>query len=176
MRVSRWLRRIPPRCPRASCFAERLVLTVRTELTDRMLFFGERHLRRVLGTYTAHYNMQRPHRGLQLRPPRPETPVPEPVYGRIRRRAVAIEGPVDTYGNAVLGRITERFPSLPKSLREATMSLLGPPSSVRDGDPHRVDRGRLIGLSGLKRQSRHDRVNCGVRESPAGWCYAARWA
>ena len=80
--------KIPPRCPRANCFAERLVLTIRTELTDRMLIFGERHLRRVLAEYTAHYNMQRPHRALQLRPPRPESPVPEPVHGRIRRRSV----------------------------------------------------------------------------------------
>ena len=80
--------KIPPRCPRANCFAERLVLTVRTELTDRMLIFGERHLRRVLAEYAAHYNTQRPHRALQLRPPRPESPVPEPVHGRIRRRPV----------------------------------------------------------------------------------------
>ena len=80
--------KIPPRCPRANCYAERLVLTVRTELTDRMLIFGARHLRRVLAEYTAHYNMQRPHRALQLRPPRPESPVPEPVRGRIRRRPV----------------------------------------------------------------------------------------
>src|SRR6186713_443515 len=64
--------KIPPRCPRANCFAERLVLTVRTELTDRMLIFGEQHLRRVLAEYAAHYNTQRPHRALQLRPPRPE--------------------------------------------------------------------------------------------------------
>ena len=80
--------KIPPRCPRANCFAERFVLTVRTEVTDRMLIFGERHLRRVLAEYAAHYNTQRPHRALQLRPPRPESPVPEPVHGRIRRRPV----------------------------------------------------------------------------------------
>src|SRR3954463_14876782 len=70
--------KIPPRCPRANCFAERLVLTVRSELTDRVLIFGEWHLRRVLAEYAAHYNRQRPHRALQLPPPRPELPIAEP--------------------------------------------------------------------------------------------------
>ena len=80
--------KIPPRCPRANCFAERLVLTIRTEVTDQMLIFGEQHLRRVLAAYTAHYNGRRPHRSLELRPPRPDAPVPEPIRGRIRRRPI----------------------------------------------------------------------------------------
>ena len=73
---------------RANCFAERLVLSVRTELTDRMLIFGERHLRQALTTYAAHYNMQRPHRALKLRPPRPQSPVPKLAYSRVRRLPV----------------------------------------------------------------------------------------
>jgi putative transposase len=80
--------KIPPRCPRANCFAERFVLTVRTEVTDRMLIFGEQHLREVLAKYAAHYNTARPHRALRLRPPRPTLPVPEPIHGRIRRRPI----------------------------------------------------------------------------------------
>jgi hypothetical protein len=65
--------KIPPRSPRASAYAERFVLTVRTEVTDRMLIFGERHLRAILAQYETHDNGRRPHRGRQLRPPGPIT-------------------------------------------------------------------------------------------------------
>jgi putative transposase len=91
--------KIPPRCPQANCYAERFVLTVRTEVTDRMLIFGDRHLRRVLAVYAAHYNARRPHRALQLRPPRPEALVPKPVHGPIRRRPV-LGGLINEYGPA----------------------------------------------------------------------------
>ena len=53
--------------------AERFVLTARTEITDRMLIFGERHLLLVLAEYGAHYNGRRPHRSRQLQPPGPTT-------------------------------------------------------------------------------------------------------
>jgi putative transposase len=46
--------KIPPRSPRANAYAERFVLTARTEVTDRMLIFGERHLRMTLAEYEAH--------------------------------------------------------------------------------------------------------------------------
>ena len=91
--------KIPPRCPRANCFAERFVLTVRTEVTDRMLIFGERHLRQMLAVCAAHYNAGRPHRALRLRPPRPTSPVPAVVHGRIRRRPI-LGGLVNEYETA----------------------------------------------------------------------------
>ncbi|MGW5642812.1 integrase core domain-containing protein [Saccharopolyspora sp. NPDC003752] len=80
--------KIPPGAPRANCFAERFVLTVRTEVTDRILIFGERHLRTVLAHYVRHYNGRRPHRGHQLQPPRADHPVPNLNHERIRRTSV----------------------------------------------------------------------------------------
>ncbi len=80
--------KIPPRTPRANCYAEGFVLTARTEVTDRMLIFGERHLRTILAQYAAHYNGRRPHRGRQLRPPRPDHPVADLSRKRIQRRPV----------------------------------------------------------------------------------------
>jgi len=48
----------------------------RTEVTDRALIFGERHLGQVLAEYEAHYNGRRPHLSCQLRPPGRTTPSP----------------------------------------------------------------------------------------------------
>ena len=104
--------KIPPRSPRANAYAERFVLTARTEVTDRMLIFGERHLRTILAQYEAHYNGRRPHRSRQLRPPRPDHPVADlsqeadPAPARPRRphqrvRAGRIEAQVRTGGRVL---------------------------------------------------------------------------
>jgi putative transposase len=43
----------PVRSPRANAYPERFVLTARTEVTDPMLIFGQRHLQLVLAQYEA---------------------------------------------------------------------------------------------------------------------------
>lgn len=77
--------KIPPRCPQANGHAERFVRTVRAELTDRMLIFGQGHLRRTLREYVNLYNEQRPHRGQALRPPAPPRSVPADVLAPVIR-------------------------------------------------------------------------------------------
>jgi putative transposase len=80
--------KIPPRSPRANCYAERFVLTARTELTDQLLILGQRHLRTILAQYQVHYNGRRPHRSRQLRPPQPDHPIADLTTKRIQRRPV----------------------------------------------------------------------------------------
>jgi putative transposase len=91
--------RIPPRCPRANCFTERFVRTLRAELTDRMLIFNQRHLRVVLAEYVRHYNGRRPHRSCELRPPRPNHPVADLHHERIKRHSV-LGGLINEYERA----------------------------------------------------------------------------
>jgi putative transposase len=80
--------KIPPRSPRANACPERFALTIRTEVTGRMLIFSQRHLRIILTQYQAHSNGRRPHRSRQLQPPRPSHPVADLNQERIKRRAI----------------------------------------------------------------------------------------
>ena len=91
--------KIPPRSPRANAYAERFVLTARTEVTNRMLIFGERHLRMVLAEYEAHYNGRRPHRSRQLHPSRPDHPPADLFQKRIKRQPV-LGGLINEYERA----------------------------------------------------------------------------
>ncbi len=56
--------KIPPRSPRANAYAERFVLTARTEITDPMLIFGQRHLQLVLAEAASSGNTSEPPKSL----------------------------------------------------------------------------------------------------------------
>jgi len=57
-------RPISPRSPWQNGHVERLIGTVRRECLDRMLIFGETHLRQILTLYASYYNESRTHLSL----------------------------------------------------------------------------------------------------------------
>jgi transposase InsO family protein len=57
-------RPISPRSPWQNPYVERLIGTVRRECLDRVLVFGEAHLRQILSSYAAYYNEVRTHLAL----------------------------------------------------------------------------------------------------------------
>jgi putative transposase len=83
--------RTPIRAPNAHAYAERWVGSIRRECLDRLLIFGRRQLEHVVRVYIRHFNQQRPHRALDLRPPdhrsRTDPPPAEILYtAQVRRR------------------------------------------------------------------------------------------
>jgi len=89
----------PPQTPRANCYAERWVRTVRGECTDRMLIYGEAHLRAVLRAYSGHYNGHRPHQARDQRPPDQDEPVVMPLDRPVQRRKL-LGGVINEYHRA----------------------------------------------------------------------------
>src|ERR1700693_3874250 len=57
-------RPISPRSPWQNGHVERLIGTMRRECLDRMLIFGEAHLRQILTSYASYYNESRTHLSL----------------------------------------------------------------------------------------------------------------
>ena len=56
--------RLPPRSPNLNAWIERFFRSLKSECLDRMIFYGEKSLRRALREYVAHYHAERNHQGL----------------------------------------------------------------------------------------------------------------
>lgn len=56
--------RLPARSQNLNAFAERFVLSIKSECLERMVPLGEEHLRRAISEYVAHYHRERNHQGL----------------------------------------------------------------------------------------------------------------
>ena len=85
----------PYQAPNANAYAERFVRSIKEECLNRVIPFGERHLRRTIAEYVEHYHRERNHQGLDERTDR----------GRARDRRASV-GFVGVRGSAGCSIIT----------------------------------------------------------------------
>ena len=69
--------RLPPHSPNLNAFAERFVRSAKDECINRMIFFGEKSLRRAIREFAEHHHMERNHQGLDNALIQPEDGVGE---------------------------------------------------------------------------------------------------
>jgi putative transposase len=69
---------LPPKSPNLNPHVERFMRSMKSECLNRMIFFGERSLRRALSEFTAYYHEERNHQGLDN-----DIIQPGPEVGRI---------------------------------------------------------------------------------------------
>ena len=68
--------RLPRRSPNLNPYSERFCLSIKSECLDKMILFGEQHVRYVVSEYVEHFLRERPHRVLGHRIIEPEAPMP----------------------------------------------------------------------------------------------------
>ena len=91
----------PVKAPNANAHMERWVGTVRRECLDRLLILGRRQLEHILRVYVRHYNRQRPHRALDLKPPETNPPT--------RAAATSTPRPFRVDRRDLLGRLIHEY-------------------------------------------------------------------
>ncbi len=78
--------RLPPHSPNLNAFAERFVLSIKSECLNKIIPLSEAHLREALREFIHHYHEERPHQGLgnQLIDPTAPVHLEGPVQCRER--------------------------------------------------------------------------------------------
>jgi transposase InsO family protein len=94
----------PVRSPQANAHCERLIGTIRRECLDFVIPLNERHLRRVLTEWVAHYNRGRPH--ASLGPGIPDPPLDRRELGPHGHRIPAGH---EVVGTPVLGGLHHEY-------------------------------------------------------------------
>jgi transposase InsO family protein len=94
----------PDWSPQANAHCERLIGTIRRECLDFVIPLNERHLRRVLTEWVAHYNHGRSHASLG-----PGIPDPPLDLSKVGSRAHRIPGGNEVIGTQVLGGLHHEY-------------------------------------------------------------------
>ena len=57
--------KLPAQSPDLNAYAERFVLSIKSECLDKIVPLGELHLRRTVSEFVEHYHLERNHQGLE---------------------------------------------------------------------------------------------------------------
>ena len=56
--------KLPARSPNLNAYAERFVLSIKSEWLNRIVLLGEQHRRRAVSEFVEHYHLERNHQGI----------------------------------------------------------------------------------------------------------------
>jgi len=77
--------KLPKRSPNLNGYCDSFVRSIKRECLNRMILFGEQHLRYVVGQFVERHHVERPHQGLGNRTVEPPAG-PPPRDGPVRCR------------------------------------------------------------------------------------------
>jgi putative transposase len=79
----------PYRTPQANGICERFIGSLRRECIDHVLIYDDKHLGRIVTEYTAYFNEERPHQGIDQRiPDYYEAPKSKPTSGHVTSKSI----------------------------------------------------------------------------------------
>jgi transposase InsO family protein len=79
----------PYRTPQANGVCERFMGSLRRECLDHILIYDDRHLERIVVEYTAYFNQERPHQGIEQRiPEQYDLTRSKPTRGQVTSKAI----------------------------------------------------------------------------------------